>query len=137
MVSPTPRLSYGGANITIHGVGFDFLGSVAHDKAATASASAAAVVGLNAVKASALINRSAFTTPAPQVQLHGLGSAIQYLGCYVDDGSMLPHSADALKHHTVASCLAFCMHANFTYAALTMGYQERAATQSTPRGHPE
>ena len=131
-VSPTTRLSYGGANVTIFGVGFNFLSSAAHDKAAAATVSATAIVGLNAIKASTLMNTSVFTTPVPQVQLHGLGSAIQYLGCYRDDGSMLTLFADKLQHHTVASCLAFCSDANFTYAALNMGYQCRCGNWYGP-----
>ena len=131
-VSPTARLSFGGANVTIHGVGFPFLETVAHDRASHASASASAIVGLNAIRASALINRSIFTTPVAQVQLHGLGSAIQYLGCYRDDGSMMTLLDDKFKHHNVASCLAFCSDANFTYSALMMGHQCRCGNTYGP-----
>ena len=41
--------------------------------------------------AAAVLGATAFTTPRALVQLHGVGSEVQYLGCYYDPGTMLPH----------------------------------------------
>ena len=88
LITPTRRIAYGGANISIHGVGFGFLESIATDRAAAANVWASELVGLNAKRASALMGQTLHTTTAVQVQLHGVGSEIQYLGCY-----RVPHTS--------------------------------------------
>ena len=96
--------------MTVHGVGYGFLESTANDLAAAAEEWATELVGLNAKRASALIGKTLETTPDVQVQLHGVGSEIQYLGCYKDDDDeQMEHSAPTgqLTQYSVRRCLAY------------------------------
>ena len=119
-VTPVNVVSVGGANITLHGIGFGFLPTIAQTKAEAAVAKATELVGFNAKKVSEVVGSNAFTTPMAQVQLHGIGSDIQYLGCYDDDGSMLPLHMPG-DHYNVGKCLAVCLNLTYAYAGLTRG----------------
>ena len=122
-VTPTTTVSYGGADVTIHGIGFGFLAAAAQTLASAAYDWAFELVGYNAVRPGALLHRTARTTPRATVQLHGVGAEVEYLGCYYDDGDMLPvHlSTMARGHFSVQKCLAECGRRGYIYAALNRG----------------
>ena len=130
-VAPTAIVSVGGANVTLSGIGFGFLAAAAQARAEAAVVTATALVGFNAKKVAAVLGSNAFTMTTPQVQLHGIGADIQYLGCFDDDGSMLPHHMPG-DHYNVAKCLAVCMNLTYTYAGLTRGSRCRCGDSYGP-----